>query len=104
MSQDMKVDLTLLKQLVSALEASLDAAEEIKKTAVAGTKDNVREYIIEMSKAQGVAAGIMREATGVIGDILNVVDYNTMGSPPSKTAAVEEILKKMGIKDSGNTN
>lgn len=59
-----KVDLTLIKQFVSGLEESLATADSIK--AVAGDKN---EYIIEMSKAAGLCAGIMQEAGMLIGDV-----------------------------------
>jgi hypothetical protein len=70
-----KVNLTLLKRLVSELETTLESAEEI---AANKTEDNVQNYIVEMSKCTGLAAGIMQEATMLVGDIQQMVKINTM--------------------------
>lgn len=88
-----KVDLTLLKKLVAELEAMLVASETID------TKTNKHEHVIELSKAAGVAAGVMSEAAALIGDI----QYIATGTP---AASPQDILGKLlpGFKGSGNTN
>ena len=59
-----KVDLTLVKKLVSELESSLAAAEGIKTA-----KGDVSDYIVELSKSAGLAAGIMQEASMLVMDV-----------------------------------
>lgn len=71
-----KVDLDLLKRLVSELESALSVADGIKTDV--GSQKN--EYVVEMSKAIGFAAGIMAEAGMLMGDIQHTVQQ--AGAPP----------------------
>lgn len=71
-----KVDLTLLKRLVGELESTLATAEGIKNDS-----QDVNEYVVEMQKAAGLAAGVMTEATLLVGDIAVAV---RSGSSPEK--------------------
>ena len=90
-----KVDLDLLKKLVSELEASLTAAEGIKER-----KDNVKDYIVELSKAQGLAAGVMKESSLLIMDIQALV--SSVQAPSSKGDLISQLLGP--LKGGGNTN
>lgn len=74
-----KVDLTLLKKMVGELESSLATADGIVDNK---TEENVYDYVIEMSKCTGLAAGIMQEATMLMGDIQSAIRLNT--SPAGK--------------------
>ena len=67
-----KIDLTLLKKLVGELESTLATAEGIKNDA-----GDVNEYVVEMQKGAGLAAGVMTEATLLIGDIAVAVRSGT---------------------------
>lgn len=64
-----KVDLALVKKLVEELEASINVAEKSAES----DKDT---YFIEMSKAAGLAAGLMQEASLLIIDIYAVANAN----------------------------
>jgi len=75
--KDVTVNLTLLKKLVGELETVLAGAEAIKANP---TDDNIYEYVIEMSKCTGLAAGLIQEATLIIGDISYVTKANTSGT------------------------
>ncbi len=75
--KNLKVDLTLLKRLVTELDAALEGAEQI---AANKSDENVQDYIVEMSKATGIAAGVLQEATMLIGDINQMVRINTMSA------------------------
>jgi len=72
--KDVKVDLTLLKKLIVELENSLATADGIRAEE---TDENIHNYIVEMSKASGVAAGIVEEATLLISDCRQAIRYNT---------------------------
>ena len=91
-----KIDLDIIKRLVSELEASINRAEDIK--AAAGDKI---EWIVELNKASGLAAGIVSEGALLIGDI----QYTVQGGPPSgsvKQDFMEKILG--GLKGPGSAN
>jgi len=54
-----------------------EGAEQI---AANKSDENVQDYIVEMSKATGIAAGVLQEATMLIGDINQMVRINTMSA------------------------
>ncbi len=89
-----KVNLDVLKRLVSELETSLTHAESVAKA------QNL-DYIVELSKAGGLAAGILTEAGGLMQDIQFLV---TGGSGP--TSKQQELLDKLlgGLKMPGSSN
>lgn len=91
-----KIDLTTLKRLVSELEATLSTAEGIQTDV---PSDKV-EYIVEMNKATGLAAGVMMEAALLMGDIQHLIQR--AGAPASKSDFLEKILG--GLKGPGSTN
>jgi hypothetical protein len=72
MSEKIRVDLSLLKNLVSELETILDACQTIKDTPVPD-KETAIEFITEMSKASGLSAGISQEASALMMDCMNEV-------------------------------
>lgn len=92
----MKVDLTLLKRMMAELEASLNTAESINTDVKA---DKI-EWIVEMNKATGLAAGVMTEAGLLMGDI----QIQIQDSPPgvSKQDFLDKIMG--GLKGPGSTN
>ena len=91
-----KIDLSLLKRLVGELESMIATAEGMSTDV----KADKNEWVLELSKATGVAAGIMTEAGLLMGDIQHVM----AGTPA--TATKSDLLEKIlgGIKGSGNTN
>lgn len=94
MAKNAKVDLTLLKRLVGELESTLATAEGIK--ADTDSKDSETEYVVEMQKAAGLAAGVMTEATLLVGDIAVAVRSQ------SATAEKDPLAKILGaIKGNG---
>jgi hypothetical protein len=96
-----KVDLTLLKKLVGELESSLTTADGIKTA-----EGDVTEYIVELSKAAGLTAGVMQEAGMLIGDIQSQV-MQVQSPGPAKSDFLEKLLggiKGGGLTGGGNTN
>lgn len=89
-----KVDLALMKKLVSELEASLTAADVILDT----DKDS---YFVEMSKSAGLAAGLMQEASLLIMDIYAVANAN-QPNPSQKNEFLNNPL--FGLKGGGFGN
>lgn len=64
-----KVDLTTLKRLVAELESTVAHAEDINTDV---NSDRV-EYVVEMNKATGLAAGVMTEAALLMGDLQQLI-------------------------------
>lgn len=90
-----KVDLKLLKRFISELELALEAGEKIRTE-----KTDKDKYVIEMSKAMGLIAGVVTEATMLMGDLQNAMSQT--GLPPlNKDDIINRILGKGGT---GNAN
>lgn len=92
-----KVDLTVLKRLVSELEAELATADGIKTDVNA---DKV-EWLVSLNKATGLAAGVLTEAGLLMGDIQQLV-----AGGPSAMSPDKDLLTKLlgGLKGPGNAN
>jgi hypothetical protein len=92
-----KIDLTLLKRLVSELETLVTKAEVMS----ADVKSDKNEWILELSKATGVAAGVLTEAGLLMSDIQHAI-----AGSPADPASSKEFLNKLlgGLKGPGNTN
>ena len=102
MAKPIKIDLELLKKLVGELEVSLQTADGMKSA----TEVNGTDYVVEMSKAAGLAAGVMQEASLLILDIHGLV-YSSQGLAGSKGSSTDALLDKiLGPfgKGGGNTN
>lgn len=97
MAKANKVDLTLLKKFVGELEASLATADGIK-----AAEGDVAEYIVELSKAAGLCAGIMQESGMLIADVQSQV---MAVQSPSPSAGKPDILEKLlgSLKGPGNS-
>lgn len=95
-----KVDLTLLKKLIGELENHLNTAGGIQDA-----EGDIQEYIVEMSRAAGLAAGVMSEAGLVIGDIQQAI--RVLSTPPKNTDFLEKILGGLtggGLKGPGGSS
>ena len=92
-----KLDLSTLKRLVAELESITSAAEGIK-TDVNGDKV---EYVVEMSKATGICAGIITESGLLMGDLYGLIQSVSAPST-SKSDLLDKILGP--LKGGGNTN
>jgi len=71
MKERATIDLSLLKKLVVELENTLATTE------VSFNKNDLQQYVVEASKAVGLASGVMAEASALIGDIAVLVKQNT---------------------------
>ncbi len=92
-----KIDLTILKRMVSELESSIQKAEAITGTTSA---DKV-ETIVELNKATGLAAGVLTEAGLLMADIQHLVAGGAT-SESSKQDFIKQLLG--GLKGPGNAN
>lgn len=90
-----QADLTLLKKLVAELESMLDSSEAYLHSE---NVDN-NQYVLEMSKTGGVAAGIVQEATMLLGDIAQMVRASQQ--LPAKND-LESLLKSFKTPGFGN--
>lgn len=91
-----KVDLDTIKRLMAELEATLATAENITTDVKA---DKV-EFVVEMNKATGLAAGVMMEAGLLMGDIQQLI--TGVSTPSTKSDFLEKLLGS--LKGPGNTN
>lgn len=90
-----KIKLDLLKRLVSELESSIS-----KSDLLASSTEKI-EYVVELSKAGGLAAAIMGESALLVGDI----QYLTQGAPAPTAGSKAELLEKiLGTKGTGKIN
>lgn len=90
---DGKINLDLLKSLVSELEASIQSADALKPDPLKIDPQNVAPYIVEMSKAAGLSAGVMQEASMLILDIYALVGASQGGG--AKTTATLDYMEKL---------
>lgn len=75
-TKDVKVNLDLLKRYTTELDTLLKACSIIKERALAYDENSPREateFIMEMSKAVGLASGIAQEASALTMDIMQEV-------------------------------
>lgn len=91
MSKPVKVDLTILKKLVGELEATLATADGIAKTV----EPDVAEHIVELSKAAGLCAGIMQEASMLVFDINAVVRSTQSPSAEKSSNMLDSLLSSL---------
>lgn len=96
-----KVDLSLLTQLLTTLHEQLEIGGKI----IENDNFKYQQYVIEMSKATGLASGLIQEATMIIGDIQTMI--RAAGSVKSGVKSSEFIdmpsITKMP-KNNGNVN
>jgi hypothetical protein len=93
------VDLKILKDLVAALENSITAADQIREN-----KSSQSDFIVEMSKSIGLAAGVMQEAAMLVMDIQSVLSGGADTSA-AKDPAMKSILSFIkGGGTPGGTN
>lgn len=82
------VDLSLVKKLLEELEATLITANNIRDD-----KGDIQQYIVETAKATGLAMGLMREASMLVGDITMMVSTDTNPvEASSKKNTLEDLL------------
>jgi hypothetical protein len=93
-----KISLTLFKQLVKEFEDAILANEKMREL-----EDYDRSnYVIEMSKAMGLAAGIANEVTLLIGDIKVLVNQVSTGQDSASKGLSDLLgLTKTGLGGSG---
>jgi len=89
-----KVDLTIVKRLLAELESTLATAEGINTDVNA---DKV-EYLVEMNKATGLAAGVMTEAALLMADLQQLIQG--AGASSTKADFLEKLLS--GLKGPGS--
>lgn len=90
--KELKVNLSLLKKFVIELEESLKIADAIKASEASS---KVEDYVVEMSKAIGLASGAAAEASMLVKDIQTCVAAQSLVA-----AADAEIAAELGTKGS----
>ena len=100
MTPKTKADLTLLKRLMAELESSLDTANGINTDV----ESDLNEYVVELSKAAGLCAGIMQEASMLVIDISSQVRSSQAPSSNKGTEFLEKILGPLKGGSGGSTN
>jgi hypothetical protein len=85
------INLDLIRKLVDELENSLTKANEIMEV-----RGDVQDYIVECSKATGLAAGVMQESTFLISDIQLMLRTNTQSGLQLKKGSIESLEDILG--------
>jgi len=88
MAKKDKVNLDLLKKLVSELESILTIAEAHPETDVKG-------YVAELAKASGLASVVSQEAYMVVKDIYTIIKLSTSGPPAGDVDNLMSELEKV---------
>ena len=96
-----KINLTILKRMVSELESSI-----LRVDAITGvTSADKVETIVELNKATGLAAGVLTEAGLLMGDIQYLISGGAGQNDASKNDFIKQLLGGLGgSKGSGNAN
>lgn len=94
-----KVDLSMLIRLLETLQGQLEIGEKI----IENDDFKHQQYVIEMSKAVGLASGLIQEATMVIGDIQTMVRAAGGVKSTSKPSDIFDVTVKLP-KNKGNVN
>ena len=90
-----KVDLSLLKRLIAELEGSVATMESIQTDV----STNHNEFVVEASKAAGLAAGLMQESAVVLMQLHDTIDGT------QHAAGAQDILSKiLGPFKPGSSN
>jgi hypothetical protein len=84
-----RVNLDLLKKLVSELEKSLETADSISNA-------DVTSHIAELARASGLAGVIMQESGMLVKDIYTLIKMASGGAPISETEVMGELEKLFG--------
>lgn len=85
--QKAEVNLSLLKDLVSNLESTVEASKSIDQKA------DLNKYIVELAKAAGMAAGIMQEASALVGDFHALVKVSQgLGPKKAEMLSLDDLL------------
>jgi len=92
-----QISLSLLKKLVAELESALDLTNSIQES-----QGDVQQYIVESHKAAGLAAGIMKEGSLLVGDIHMLIKINTEGTGVEKAESIQDILGGLLGKTAGD--
>ncbi len=88
-----KVNLSLLRELVEELETSIDMSYE----SFEEDEEGRRQFIIDMSKAAGLAGGIMQEAQLLVLDIQAEVRKVQVPAPKISSKGGDGLLKILGL-------
>jgi hypothetical protein len=90
MASKAKVNLDLLKRLVSELEKSLDAADAIS------SDPDANSYVTELARASGLASVIMQESSMLVKDVYILIQQSSGGGAPSEGEVMAELSKLFG--------
>lgn len=92
MAKKVKIDTSLLRQLADELDVLLESCNSIRGEEKPD-RETVKKYVVEMSKAAGLAAGVTQEATALIMDI-----NHEIRSVQSPTDPMDSLEKLLGLK------
>jgi len=96
----LKVSLVLLKKFVSELETAMKVSETIMEERKEGT---INDYVVEMYKGMGLAAGIAREATLLVGDCRAAIKANTSPAVGATDDLADLLGALGGVPGAGNS-
>ena len=100
MAKTGKINLDLVKAILAELEADLVSAEKIRET---GT--DPQAYVIQLSRAIGLASGVSQEALMLIADMNKLVQMAAAATQSNDKSVLEDIKQALGkINGKGNLN
>ena len=82
-NSELKVNLILLKKLVSELETTLDESYIMRDDLDRDAMEAYNDFVVEARKASGVASGVIAEATLLLTDINKLIQYSFPGTAQS---------------------
>ena len=92
-----KIDLSILRILIEELEVGLAQSEEM----AAKEETHISDYVVSMSKAGGLSAGIAQEAALLVADIQSVI-RSAQTPVPKNQEFLDKLLRD--IKGNGTAN
>jgi len=89
MSDKAKINLSLLKKLVSELEKSVELLEGIP----IDKEEGLVNYITEVARASGLAGIVVQEAKMLVKDMYTLIQLASGPTPPSESDVIAELDK-----------
>lgn len=103
MARELKVDLKLLKRLMSELEASLDEAYEFRDNEdTPKTMGAYQDFIVMLAKSSGYLVGIINESNLLASDLNKLIQVSGASFSDEKESPLAALFKKGSILGGNN--
>jgi hypothetical protein len=93
MSKELKVDLSLLNELVKEVDEQLSHAYGLRSLLTkTSPSEDYRKFIIELSKVTGLLSGVAQEAGLLVGDLQRIIQLT---GPSKEVDEASALLKSI---------